>query len=191
MNAKLRESLKSINTRLSYLLKDSLKSINTKLSSLLKINDKKLNIFLEVIYYIGLIGLIGAIFVYLMFYNFVSIKPLVSMLLFSIVAYCCVLGICRELIKINSTLISKAPFVIENVKRMQKISVYLFIISAYVFTKDWLKFKAHIFAYNFDKTGLNTDAEGLIFVLVGLFVLILAKIFENAIKIKDENDLTI
>lgn len=172
-------------------LRESLKSINTKLSSLLKINDKKLNIFLEVIYYIGLIGLIGAIFVYLMFYNFVSIKPLVSMLLFSIVAYCCVLGICRELIKINSTLISKAPFVIENVKRMQKISVYLFIISAYVFIKDWLKFKAHIFAYNFDKTGLNTDAEGLIFVLVGLFVLILAKIFQTAIKIKDENDLTI
>lgn len=172
-------------------LRESLKIVNIKLSFLLKINDKKLNIFLEVIYYIGLIGFIGVIFVYLMFYNFVFIKLLVFMLFFFIVVYCCVFGICRELIKINSILISKVLFVIENVKRMQKIVVYLFIILVYVFIKDWLKFKVYIFVYNFDKIGLNIDVEGLILVLVGLFVLIFVKIFEIVIKIKDENDLII
>jgi hypothetical protein len=150
-----------------------------------------LGVFLNVIYYFGLIGLIFAINVYFIFYNSITIKPSAFMFVFSIGAYCCALTICHELIKINETVIRKIPFIIENVKRMQKIAVYLFIISVYVFIKDWLKFKAHIFAYNFDKSGVITDAECLIFVLLGLFVLILANIFKTAIKIKNENDLTV
>jgi len=74
---------------------------------------------------------------------------------------------------------------------MQKIAVYLFVISIYVFIKDWINFKTHIFSYNFNSGGLNTDSECLIFVLLGLFVLILAKIFKTAIEIKNENDLTV
>lgn len=150
-----------------------------------------LSTFLNVIFYFGLIGLVFAIFAALIFPNSIPIKPLVSMLIFSIVAYCCALAICHELIKINDTLLHKTPFIMENVKRMQKIAVYLFIISIYVFIKDWLKFKNHIFAYTFDKYGLSTDAECLVFVLLGFFVLILAKIFKTAIEIKNENDLTV
>lgn len=172
-------------------LRELSKIINNKLSTLLKISDKKLNTLLKIIYYIGCAGLISSVFAYLIFFNWIPVKPPVFMLLFSITAYCCVLGICHELIKINYTLICKKPFVIENAKRMQKIALYLFAISAYVFTKDWLNFSSHIFAYTFDKTGLNTDSECLIFILLGLFVLILANIFKTAVKIKDENDLTI
>ncbi|MBR9648881.1 DUF2975 domain-containing protein [Clostridium tyrobutyricum] len=153
--------------------------------------NTKLNVFLKIIYYMGISGLIGSIIGYFTFPNIFSDKPLIPMLIFSIVAYCCALAICHELIKINSTLICKTPFTTENIKRMQKISAYLFIISAYVFTKDWLKFKSHIFTYNFNKDGLITDSECLIFILLGLFVLILANIFKTAVKIKNENDLTI
>jgi len=116
------------------------------------------------------------------------------MLIISIIAYCSALAITHELIKINNTVdtvFCKTPFIIENVKRMQKIAIYLFVISIYVFIKDWINFKSHIFAFSFNSGGLNTDSECLIFVLLGLFVLILANIFKTAIEIKNESDLTI
>ncbi|KZL89943.1 DUF2975 domain-containing protein [Clostridium magnum] len=150
-----------------------------------------LKTFLNIIYYAGLVGLIFSICTYFAFPSFISVKPSALMLVFSVGAYCCVLAIVHQLIKINDTVICKTPFIIGNVKRMKKIAAYLFIISAYVFIKDWLRFKAHIFSYTFDSSGLNTDAECLIFVLLGLFVLIVAKIFKTSIEIKNENDLTI
>lgn len=154
--------------------------------------NTKLNVFLKIIYYIAIIAPITILFGYLISPNSVPInRPLLPMLPFSIVAYCCAIAICYELIKINNTLICKKPFIIENVKSMHKMAAYLFIISAYVFTKDWVKFKSHIFVYTFDKNGLSTDSECLIFILLGLLVLILANIFKAAIEIKNENDLTI
>ena len=164
--------------------------MNTKL----KESKSILGLSLSLIYALGLIGLILSIIAYLIFPNFISVKPSIFMLLFSIIAYCCVLAITHELIKLNDTVdmvLCVTPFILGNVKRMQKIAVYLFIISAYVFTKDWIGNSAHIFRYSFDKSGLNTDAECLIFVLLGLFVLVFAKIFKTAIKIKNENDLTV
>lgn len=150
-----------------------------------------LKTFLSVIYYGGLIGLIFSISTYFVFPNFIPVKPTAPMLVLSVVAYCCVLAIVHKLIKINDTVVSKSPFIMENVKRMQKISIYLFIIAVYVFIKDWFRFDAHIFSFTFDNSGLNTDAECLIFVLLGLFVLILSKIFKTAIEIKNESDFTI
>ena len=149
------------------------------------------NSFLKFFYYFGIISVILAICAYFVFPNYIPIKPSVFMLVFSIGAYYCVLAILHELIKMNNTIIQKLPFIMENVKRMYKIAVYLFIISIYVFIKDWLNFTAHIFAFTFDKTGLNTDSECLVFVLLGLFVLIIAKMFKTAIEIKNENDLTV
>lgn len=154
--------------------------MNTKL----KKSESILSMFLKVIYYSSLIGIIAAILCYVTFPDFIPIKPSAFMLISSIGAYCCALAIVHQLIKINDTVISKTPFIIDNVNRMRKIAGYLFIIWVYVFIKDWLRFKAHIFAYTFDNNGLNTDAECLIFVLLGLFVLIFAKIFKTAIEIK-------
>jgi len=150
-----------------------------------------LKIFLNTIYYMGLIGIVIFTTAYFAFPSFTNDKPSVSMLVYSVGAYCCGLAIAYELIKINNTLIRKTPFIMENVKRMEKIAVCLFIISVYVFIKHWSKFEGHIFVYTFDHNGLNTDSECLIFVLIGLLVLILAKIFKTAIEIKNENDLTI
>lgn len=147
---------------------------------------------LAIIYALGIISLVLSVLVYFIFPNYFTIKSSLFMLILSIVAYCSVLEIIRELIKINDTLIiDKMPFVKANVERMQRISICLFIISVYVFIKDWLKFKSHFLAFDFDNTGLVTDSEFIIFVLLGLLVLVLANIFKNAIEIKNENDLTI
>jgi hypothetical protein len=139
----------------------------------------------------GLVGVVIFTVAYFVLPGLTNERPSMIMLISSIGAYCCGLAIAHELIKINDTLICKTPFIIENVKRMEKISVYLFIISAYVFMKDWLRFKTHIFHYSFDSTGLNTDSGCLIFIMLGVLVLILGKIFKTAIEIKKENDLTI
>lgn len=154
-------------------------------------NESFLKIFLNIIYYMGLVGVIIFTVAYFVLPGLTNERPSVIMLISSIGAYCCGLAIAYELIKINDTLICKTPFIIENVKRMEKISVYLFIISAYVFMKDWLRFKTHIFHYSFDSSGLNTDSGCLIFIMLGVLVLILGKIFKTAIEIKNENDLTI
>lgn len=158
-----------------------------------KLEESKsgLKIFLNFIYYSGLIGIVLFTLAYFAFPSITIEKPPLFMLIASVGAYCCGLEIAHELIRINDTIIRKVPFVEENVKRMKKIATYLFLISLYVFIKDWAKFKGHIFVYNFNHNGLNTDSECLIFVLIGVLVLILAKIFETAIKIKNENDLTI
>lgn len=161
------------------------------MSKRLEENQSFLKIFLNIIYYMGLIGVIMFTTAYFVFPDVTNERPSVIMLVSSICAYCCGLAIAHELIKINDTLICKTPFIMENVKRMEKISVYLFIISAYVFMKDWLRFKTHIFHYSFDTSGLNTDSGCLIFAMLGVLVIILAKIFKTAIKIKTENDLTI
>lgn len=164
--------------------------MNTKL----KKSESILGLSLSLIYALGIIGLIFAIVAYLIFPDFISVKPSMFMLFFSIIAYCCALAITHELIKINDTvdtMLYRTPFIIENVKRMQKIAVYLFVISFYVFAKDWVTFKVHILAFTLNSVGINTDAEFLIFVLLGLFVLILSKIFKTAIEIKNENDLTV
>lgn len=151
----------------------------------------RIKIFLNFIYYFGLVGIICFVPACLVVPNYNFVNSSLFTLIFSVAAYCCGLAIVPELIKINDTIINKTPFIIENTKRMQKIAIYLFVISVYVFTKDWLRFKAHIFAFNFDNSGLYTDAEFLIFVLLGVFVLILAKIFNMAVEIKGKNDLTI
>lgn len=157
----------------------------------LKENKYLLKIFLNFIYYFGLIGIICFSIACLILRDFMTTEPSVTMLIASIASYSCGLGIVNELIKINDTLIIKNPFAMKNVRSMQKISIYLFIISAYVFVKDWIKFKAHFFVYDFDANGLRTDTNGLIFVMLGVLVLILAKMFKTAIEIKNENDLTI
>jgi hypothetical protein len=156
-------------------------------------NESYLKTFLNIVYYLSLIEIIFSILVYFMFPRFIPIpnRPSAFMLFVSVVACCCGLAIVYELNKINDTVICKNPFVMENVKRMQRIAIYLFIISVYVFIKDWMRFQAHVFAFTFDSSGLNTDAQCLIFVFIGVLVLILAKIFKTAIEIKNESDLTI
>lgn len=97
-----------------------------------------------------------------------------------------------ELRKIIGTLIESNPFVRENVVSFKKISVESFIIagcyiSNLIFNSNFKNFK---FIY-VDNSGIHTDMEFLIFLFAGIFIFILAKVFEKAVEFKEENDFTI
>lgn len=147
---------------------------------------------LEFIYCFSLITLVSAIFLFLIFPKNLDKTPLfMFMLIFSVISYFLFIAIVHELVKINDTVLHKKPFVMDNIKRLKKIAVYLFTISAYIFVRDLVTLNGHLLAFFFNKGGLITDSEFLIFVLLGVFVLILANIFKSAIDLKNENDLTI
>lgn len=97
-----------------------------------------------------------------------------------------------ELRKIIVTLIESDPFVRKNVDSFKKISMESFVISVcyiinFIFNLNLKNFK---FIY-VDNKGIHTDMEFLIFLFAGIFIFILAKVFEKAVEFKEENDFTV
>jgi hypothetical protein len=89
------------------------------------------------------------------------------------------LGIVHELRKMIIRLIQREPFRRENVASLRRIATLSLIISAMYAIKI-------IFYISF-----LTVIVTMMALLVGLFALILAEIFRQAIEVKEENDLTI
>ncbi|ATD55559.1 hypothetical protein BTM21_02960 [Clostridium chauvoei] len=97
-----------------------------------------------------------------------------------------------ELRKIIVTLIESDPFVRKNVDSFKKISMESFVISVcyiinFIFNLNLKNFK---FIY-VDNKGIHTDMKFLIFLFAGIFIFILAKVFEKAVEFKEENDFTV
>jgi hypothetical protein len=84
-----------------------------------------------------------------------------------------------EICKIFKTLDRKNPFMIDNVISLKRMSLAAFIIAA-----------AYIVKIIFYITFL-TIIITMIFIIAGLFLLIIAEIFKQAVEFKEENDLTI
>lgn len=89
------------------------------------------------------------------------------------------LALVYEMIKIFKTINRKNPFQMDNSISLKKISVCSFIIAAAYIVK--------IFVSNSFLTIIIT----MIFILAGLFTIILAELFKQAVIYKEENDLTI
>lgn len=89
------------------------------------------------------------------------------------------LGLVNEIRKIFKTLNRRNPFIMENVKSLNRSGVACFIISAAYIVK--------IFFYNSVLTAIIT----MVFIICGLFSVVLAEVFRQAIEVKEENDLTI
>lgn len=89
------------------------------------------------------------------------------------------LWIVFEMNKIFKTLNRKNPFMMDNVVSFKKMSIGAFVISAAYIVK--------IIFYNSFFTVVIT----MIFILAGLFLVILAEVFKQAVEFKEENDLTI
>ncbi len=85
----------------------------------------------------------------------------------------------NELRKIFNTLENCNPFVIKNVKSLKRISILCFLIGIVYTTK--------IFVLN----SFMTLIIVFIFIVCGFFALILSDVFNQAVKYKDDNDLTI
>lgn len=152
-----------------------------------------INVLLNVLFYIEVIACI--IFPMLWFTFIFSSKVtqvnMIMAILFFIAFINCII-ITNEIIKMNKTLIEKNPFVINNVKSMRNIALNIFIIGLYIFIKDRLKFgHQYFFAFHSDQYGPYCDMDFLIFIIMGIFMIILAEMFNQCIKIKQDHDLTI
>lgn len=84
-----------------------------------------------------------------------------------------------ELRKMFRTVINEDPFIRENVNSLRKMGIYAFIIAAIMGIKL-------IFTVTFATLVLI-----LVFIIAGLFSLVLSQVFDQAVTYKLENDLTI
>lgn len=89
------------------------------------------------------------------------------------------LCICYEMRKIFKTLNRHNPFMMDNVTSLKRVSVFSFIISGCYVIK--------IICYN----SILTMVITMLFIMLGLFLLVLSEVFKQAVEVKEENDLTI
>ena len=85
----------------------------------------------------------------------------------------------NEMRRIFSNLNTKGPFVLDNVFSLRRIAVASFLIAASYFIK--------VFFHN----SILTVIFVMIFLIAGLFSIVLAEVFQEAVRVKEENDLTI
>lgn len=81
--------------------------------------------------------------------------------------------------RILKTLGRKNPFMADNVKSLRHIAISSFAIAVFYVVK--------ILFFN----SFLTIIMAMAFVIAGLFTLILAEVFHQAVQVKEENDLTI
>ncbi|CAM2976473.1 DUF2975 domain-containing protein [Hathewaya histolytica] len=117
-------------------------------------------------------------------------KPLMAIIL--TLGIVCIFLIVFELKKITCTLVKGNPFLWENVNSLNKISKYCFVISGCYFLNFIFNIGKGTYKFIYiDTKGIHTDTELIIFLLAGIFIAILSKIFKEAVKFKEENDYTI
>jgi hypothetical protein len=85
----------------------------------------------------------------------------------------------NEMRKIFKTLNRRNPFMMDNVKSLNRVGRACLIIAAAYLIK--------IFFYNSVLTAIIT----MVFIIAGLFAIVLAEVFRQAVIVKEENDLTI
>ncbi|NLD46261.1 MAG: DUF2975 domain-containing protein [Clostridiaceae bacterium] len=89
------------------------------------------------------------------------------------------LVIVYELRNIFKALNKRNPFIMENVKSLKRIAYASFIIAFAYFVKI-------IFFIS-----ILTVVMSMLFIIIGLFSIILSEVFHQAVIVKEENDLTI
>ncbi len=95
-------------------------------------------------------------------------------------------------LRITRTLIDSNPFTPDNVKSLKWIAYDCFAVSAcYLINFIVNPAYGHVEIITIDIKGIHTDVEYLIFLFAGCFILILSKVFEQAVVFKEENDLTV
>lgn len=93
--------------------------------------------------------------------------------------------ILRSVLEVN-------PFTMSNVKSLKNISICCFVITGCYLINFFLNGQFKSFSLiSIDSKGIHTDMEFLIFFFAGLFVLILAQVYKQAVEVKEENDYTV
>lgn len=141
-----------------------------------------LKLFLDLVF-IGGIGILITLPFTLKWYfsivTYINNENYYFLLVFLYVTGAFCLGIVHEIRKIFNTLNKKNPFVLENVKSLNHISINSFTIAAAYCIK--------VVLYN----SFLTIILAMVFIIAGLFTIILAEVFREAVAYKEENDFTI
>lgn len=93
-------------------------------------------------------------------------------------------------LRITNTLIDSNPFTPDNVKSLKWIARDCFAVS-FCYLINFFVNPSKVEILTIDIKGIHTDVEYLIFLFAGCFILILSKVFEQAVAFKEENDLTV
>ncbi|CDM69937.1 hypothetical protein CM240_2820 [Clostridium bornimense] len=97
-----------------------------------------------------------------------------------------------ELKKVIKTLVLENPFTLGNVKSLKRIAGSCFTVAGCYFVNFLVNIGKDRFKMIYvDGKGIHTDYELFVFLLAGCFIGILSKVFEQAVKYKEDNDLTI
>lgn len=120
-----------------------------------------------------------------------NIKGIIMMILLTI-GIICIFTIVIELKRIIKTLVLENPFTKENVKSLRKITYSCFTVATCYLINLLVNIGKNIYAIVYiDEKGIHTDGEIFIFIIAACFIGILSKVFEQAVKYKEDNDLTI
>ncbi len=123
--------------------------------------------------------------------NMKSIEGIILIILLTI-GIICTFAVIIELRRVIKTLVLENPFTWENVKSLRRITFSCFIIAGCYLINFLVNIGKESYSIVYiDSKGIHTDAEVFIFLLAGCFIGILSKVFEQAVKYKEDNDLTI
>lgn len=120
-----------------------------------------------------------------------NLQGIVSVILLTIGVVVTFIGVI-ELKKVMKSLVLENPFTWDNVKSLKKMAFSCFTIVGCYLVNFIMNIRKESYSIIFiDSKGVHTDAEIFIFLLAGCFIGIFAKVFEQAVKYKEDNDLTI
>jgi drug/metabolite transporter (DMT)-like permease len=152
-----------------------------------------IKILLWVIMILGTVVLVLSIY-----YSFTDQNPLLStnykMIFYTLIfiGCLCVYSLFYLVQRILSTFVAQVPFVWANVKRLKTISIIMLVISlVYIVNIISNPDIGTLQIISIDSKGVHTDLEFVVFIFCSLAFYVVAKIFEQAVKTKEENDLTI
>lgn len=136
---------------------------------------------LDFMFYSGILVCLGVPFLFKIAGRYYSIfdRFYIPLCILFMLAGVFALAILRELRKMFKTVINENPFVRENVISLKKMGFYSFIITIIMGIKL------------FYTVTPATLVLVLVFIIAGLFSLVLSQVFNQAVTYKLENDLTI
>lgn len=132
--------------------------------------------------------LLGGVVVYLSLIEDNDVRTKILEIILNFIVFWCIANICYSLKKIIKNIKSKNIFMMENVKRFKIIGTYV-IIFGIIYSMLFSTNKGGISIIKIGNTGLGP--ETFLYLILGGLAFILAYIFEEAIKLKEEQDLTI
>ncbi|MDT8719328.1 DUF2975 domain-containing protein [Clostridium sp. 19966] len=151
-----------------------------------------LKIILDILLLLGAAYFIETLYQAFILKDKLTSLELLSVFLLLIVGCSCVFIIVINIRAIMNSLVKENPFTRENVKALKRMSACSIVVAICYIINLIINFSSGQYKLIYiDKTGIHTDMEFLIFLFAGLFIYVLAKVFENAVEVKEENDYTV